>query len=842
MILGVLASLLLSKPFDFYGFGPYPRSVARPDDLLGYAIGTHHSTYRDQEQVVLKIAETSPATVKMFQYGKSTEGRPLRIFAVSTPDNIRRLKEIQANIAELATGQPKNREAILAKTPTIVWINECIHGDETASFESAMPLLYNLASSPKFQETLKNAVVIVNPVYNPDGHERYVVYYNSIETGSPENEAFESAQPALLYGRLNHYRFDMNRDRVAMSQDETRQEVAEFLKWTPQVYCDQHGQVNTYFFPPNPMSVNDNVDRNRVAKWTDIFGRATGAAFDANGWSYFVKDEFDLFYAGYLDSWTTLSGAIGMTHETDGGRFIARRRSDDSLLTLRDGVAHHFTSALAVIGSAARHRQELLTSFADYKQKSATAEFSPTVKRYVMTGDVRALGRLQKLLASEGVVSSIATGSWDQPGATRFGETTASTVHFDQPALVVDLAQPQGALAKALIERQPGFESQFTKEQLAKKTSAPAGENYPGPEGTEFYDFTGWSLPYAHGLVAYECSVVGPREWFRTTRAANHVEGTVGIALAYTDEEDILAVAEILAKGVHGMVSTKPIHVGDVSLPRGTFLFLAGRNDDGYPKIVQEIAEKHGSRLTSIPTSYPEEGREGPGSGSTMALKKANIGILFGTDSQPTDFSAAWYLFERRFHLPFTPLSSRALRASVLAKYTTIVVPGGGSPTVEGPLKDWVQVGGTLVVLGSPQWALTGFQKLDPVEGELRDLPGAIFRAELDPRSFLSYGYPAPEKGKISIAVPTSGSTFFKARKEGGTVVQYSSDEKSHKLLSGWDWPDETDKALTGAAWLQDVPTGQGHVIIFLQDPLERAMWPGTYRMFLNAVLLGPGA
>ncbi len=840
MILGVLASLLLSKPFDFYGFGPYPRSVARPDELLGYAIGTHHSTYRDQEQVVLKIAETSPSTVKMFQYGKSTEGRPLRIFAVSTPDNIRRLKDIQGNIAELASGQPKNREAILAKTPAIVWINECIHGDETASFESAMPLLYNLASSPKFQEMLKNAVVIVNPVYNPDGHERYVVYYNSIETGSPENESFESAQPPLLYGRLNHYRFDMNRDRVAMSQDETRQEVTEFLKWTPQVYCDQHGQVSTYFFPPNPMSINDNVDRNRVAKWTDIFGRATGAAFDSNGWSYFVKDEFDLFYAGYLDSWTTLSGAIGMTHETDGGRFIARRRSDDSLLTLRDGVAHHFTSALAVIGSAAQHRQELLTSFADYKHKAATAEFSPTVKRYLMTGDARALRRLAQLLAGEGVKSNFMNGPWDQAGATLFGDTTAKTVHVEGPSLVVDLAQPQGFLAKALLERQPGFEPQFTKEQLAKKGSVAAGETYPGPEGNEFYDFTGWSLPYAHGLTAYECSFASPAGPF-TIHEDHSTDGPVGLAIPYTDEEDILAVAEILSKGVHGMVSTKPMHVGDVSLPRGTFLFLAARNGEGYKEIVRNIAYRHGCTLRGIPTSYPEEGREGPGSGSTMALKKANIGILFGTDSQPTDFSAAWYLFERRFHLPFTPLSSRALRAGVLAKYTTIVVPGGGSPTVEGPLKDWVQAGGTLVVLGSPQWALAAFQKLDPVEGEMRDLPGAIFRADLDPRSFLSYGYPAPEKGKISIAVPTSGSSFFKARKEGGTVVQYSSDEKSHKLLSGWDWPDETDKALTGAAWLQDVPTGQGHVIIFLEDPLERAMWPGTYRMFLNAVLLGPG-
>ena len=78
------------------------------------------------------------------------------------------------------------------------------------------------------------------------------------------------------------------------------------------------------------MAVNSNVDRARNAKWTDRLGRATAKAFEARGLGYFTKEDFDFYYPGYLDTSTTLTGAIGMTHETDGGRRMARERDGRS--------------------------------------------------------------------------------------------------------------------------------------------------------------------------------------------------------------------------------------------------------------------------------------------------------------------------------------------------------------------------------------------------------------------------------------------------------------------------------------------------------------------------------
>lgn len=835
MPLAWLAAAALSPAFNFYSFGPYDSSVPRPESLLGYAIGDRHTTFREQESTLMAIAGKASNRVKPIEFGKSVEGRPLRVYAISTPANIARLEEIRKSIGALNGGRAANPQELIAKTPAIVWINECIHGNETASFEAGMALVYNLAASKELQAKLKDVVVLVNPVYNPDGHERFVVFYNSFAVGSPKPEAFEGYEPGLIHGRLNHYRFDMNRDRVAMSQDETRQEVAEFLRWNPQVYCDQHGQVETYFMPPNPQAINENVDRDRLNYWTDVFGKATAKAFDATGSTYFIKDVFDFFYAGYLDSWTTLSGAIGMTHETDGGRLLRRTRQDGSLLTMRDGAFHHMTSAIAVIGSAAAQREKLLASYWDLKRKTVDGSWTP-VKGYVIRGEERALLRLQAQLSRGGVVSTIQPHVSPQGMASFWGGPPTSG-----PALVVPLAQAQGRLAKALVERQASFEPEFIKAQIAKKETAPKDEQYPGPEGTEFYDYVGWSLPYAHGLEAYESTVpipAGPNAMVGPPAFA--FEHPVGYALAYTDQDDALAAIEMLQAGIRGMWTTKSMKLDGHEFPAGTFLFLDARNSDGYGKKLLEIANRHGCTVMPLSTSYPDQERTGPGSETTQPLVAPKIGIVFGNGDNNGDFGAAWYLFEREFKLNFTPVNPDRLSARRLADYTVLLVPSGFRLQATDAVKDWVRGGGVLVALGDPSWAVGegGFQRLETVEGDHREVPVGLFRAEMDPRSFLSYGY-GKIGGKLQLAVPYGGSTFYKSRKEGGSVVKFADDPKAPKLLSGWIWPDETEEAMAGCVFLQDSFVGRGHVVSFMSDPTERAMWPGLYKMLLNAILAG---
>lgn len=841
LVIGLLA---IQRPFDFYSQRPYDSSVPTPESILRFKPGERTSTYREQEAVMLAIAKSAPKRVVVEQYGESVEGRPLRVFVIGSPHNIERLRTIRSEHADLSEGRGDP-----SKTVPIVWINECIHGDETASFEAAMWTTYNLVASrsPEISRALDKVLVILNPVFNPDGHERYAVYYNSVATGSADPLAFEQLEPRTVFGRLNHYRFDMNRDRVAFSQDETREEFKEMLRWNPQVYIDQHGEVSSYFFPPEPMSINQNVDRARNAKWTDIFGRATARAFDENGFSYFVKDTFDLYYPGYVDSSNTLTGAIGMTHETDGGKALARRREDGSVVTLRQGMAKHFTSALAVVETAAVHTQDLMAGYADFKKKVCSGQAAGKFQRVVLTGDPRALGRLHAQLGYGGIQSAFSTSKFTQPDATDYWTGKKDKHEFPADSLVIDMAQPQGALAKALLEPGQSFEPEFVKAQLAKRQGVPEDETYPGPEAPEFYDITGWSVPLAHDLGAYWCESapkVATEPMSRPMFNIGHMPAAApAYAIPYHDQDDILAVADALAAGARGMVSVKPMALNARTYPSGTFVFLADHNDDGFASKLADAAQNHGAELVPLTSGYPDaDTRTGPGSESNLMLRAPKIGVVFGSGDNIAGVSGIWWLMDRVFKLPFTPLQGAALTNGDLSKYTALVVPSGSGVTASQKLRDWVSEGGSLVVLGGAQWAIgtSGFVSLDAVKGDVQELPGALFKAELDPRSFLSYGYDAPaDGGKIPIAVMLEGDRFFQARKEGGSVVSLSADPKAEKLLSGWEWPDETEKDLAGTAVVQDVPIGRGHVIVFLSDPTDRALWPGTYKMLLNAMILG---
>ncbi|MCO5297046.1 MAG: hypothetical protein M9921_09335 [Fimbriimonadaceae bacterium] len=819
-----LGCVLHATPFDFYTDGPYRKDVPRPESILGYEAGARQTTYRDQERVVLGIAGKATDRVRAVEFGKSTEGRPLRVFAISSPKNIARLEELRKENAAIASGKTPAKP----DSPAFVWINECIHGNEPASFESGMWLLYTLAASnaPETLATLDHVVVLLNPVYNPDGHERFAVWSNSVAVGSSARGAFEDLEPSVIGGRTNHYRFDLNRDRVAFSQEETRAEVAEFLRWNPQVYADQHGQTRTYFFPPNPMSVNANADRARIEKWTDTFGRALSRAFDSNQWEYNIRDAFDLYYAGYLDSWTSLAGAIGMTHETDGGNTLAMEREDGTVWTFRDGIAKHFVSARTLIATAAAKHEELLASFSRFKSQIVDGTALGSFRRVVVESeDPRPLQRLARQLARSGIVARVAGKSFEQPDAHDYWADEVGSHTVPAGALVIDLQQPQGAIAKALLEPGSDFEEAFTREQIRKRNAEKGGEQYPGEEGADFYDTTAWCLIYAQNLDAWwSASTPDFQDASQPTAPAKVAESAIGWARLYTDREDLLDAARLLRDGVRVQISEKPMRLDGRTYPRGTLLVLRARNEDG-------VREKLGASGLWIPlrSGYPDAGKDALGSSGVRSLRKPEIGIVFGDRDWMGGAGSLWYLMEREFRLPFTPLSASALNGD-LSRYTCLVFPRGRYDGVYENLKKWIQEGGNAVVLGSPQWvnrdkALGGLETRDGA-----DLPGALVQGTLDLRFPWAFGYRSER-----IALPVSGGTFFLPKEEGGAVVRLPS---KPKVLSGWVWPDETENDLSGIVWLHDQPVGRGHVLLFTKDPTDRALWPGLEKLLLNSILL----
>ncbi|MDX1931164.1 MAG: M14 family zinc carboxypeptidase [Capsulimonadales bacterium] len=864
----------LRSQFVFLNRPPYRPGIPDPKSLLGYEPGDRHSTFRDQERVLLAIAEAARDRVKVTEYGSSVEGRPLRLFIIASPENQARLETIREDNLRLADPRrlPANRaDAMTANAPLIFWINQCIHGDETASFETAMWTLFTLAASDSAEVNaiLRNTVVILNPVFNPDGHERFVVWYNSVALGNPEPFAHEKSVPWALRGRFNHFRFDMNRDKLAQSQAETRQETAAQLSWYPHVYIDQHGQPSVYFFPPNAPATNLNVDRERVDRWTGVFGKANAASFDRYGWNYVVRETFDFFAPIYLDSFATLSGAIGMTYETDGGGNLARRRSDGTISTLRDAVARHFETALTTLATASERRQELLSDFVSYRRKAIRDGARDRFRRVVFpaTNDPGRLAELATLLRRVGieVMETTAPLSQNQAHPYLASDKKAKKLTLPTGSLVVDLSQPQGLVARAFLEPDPAFEPEFLVAQYARRERNERKNDNEGREGYDFYDITAWSLPLTFGLEAYWTedapTLVGRPLELQGDRVAPLAQetggivgtGTVGFVIRPDRDHSFVLALRLLGEGYRVSSTQRPLRIGAVEYPAGTFFLRSSRNPEGLADRIRALSASLRVPVEAIGQTYPEKGG-GLGSDTVFPLRRPRIAVATDEGVNQTGYGSVWYFLDK-FGIPFTAVKASALSSLDLNRFNVIVLPDGYYASVLGKggmsrLKDFVSRGGVLLGFGGggvwftdKEAEISSSRPIGDAEEEPKEegesdkkpkrpleLAGSIFRAGIDTRHFLGWGYPTGE-----IAVPLAGSTFLKPSKTGTNVVTFGKSAR----LSGFAWPNNTETLLERSAYVIDEPIGNGHALLFLDDPTQRALWPGLNRLVLAGILFG---
>src|SRR5690606_10580846 len=307
--------------------------------------------YHQQQAVFDAMVAAAPDRGRFEVTGTSAEGKVMRLAIISSPANLARLDAIRADLAALADARSTDAAAardIIARTPAVAMLSHSIHGNEPAGFEASMITAYTLlaSESPRITRLLDSLVIVINPSQNPDGHERFAAWNNSVSMALDDPVALEQTEPWSIQGRFNRYRFDMNRDLLAFSQPETRATAGAVLRWRPQLFVDLHSTTPQYFFPPAAAPINANFPASTI-DWLERFGQGNARAFDRYGWQYYVRDVFDLFYPGYWDSWPSLVGAIGMTFETDGGPALMLRKRDGSGTSFREGLPQHVVASLA---------------------------------------------------------------------------------------------------------------------------------------------------------------------------------------------------------------------------------------------------------------------------------------------------------------------------------------------------------------------------------------------------------------------------------------------------------------------------------------------------------------
>src|SRR5947208_2441778 len=644
-VVSLVSPLAAQEPFDFYARGPYRPAVPRPEAITGYAAGDQHTMYAVMQHYLDTLVATASDRVRIETWGRTTEYRPIRALIISDPANLAKLEQIRAGLAELADPRKTSAAraaAIAAQSPAVAVFQYSVHGDEPAGFEAAMQVAYQLAASdePQTLEILKSVVVVLNPSANPDGHERFAAWYNSVGIGADHPWAFEQNEPWSITGRYSHFRFDMNRDLVAQSQPEVRIMMDGILRWHPQVFVDHHSTTQTFFFPPVASAVNQNLPP-QATRWFETFGRGNAAAFDRYGWQYFVRNEFDFFYVGYWDEWTTFQGATGMTYETDGGYPVNRRREDGTISTLRDGIAHHYTASLATLETAAGNRRARLLDYYDFRRSAMDEARADRMKRVVLApaGDARMLGHVVGLLLRNGIevtrlkqpaTSSVAHAYWGGAAARQT---------FPAGSYVVDLAQPQRRLAKALLEPSAAFDRGFVEQQVQKfQRNRRRGES-ADREDYDFYDMTAWSLPFTFNLDAYWTEDATPLAGDVVTDTVASPPPTppatpprAGSAYLFSNASETgarLAVG-LLAEGFKVAIATQPLRADARSYPRGTFVVRTQRNAATLHDRIAELARRAGVAVVAVQSAYPDTIAPGVGSDDVVSLHAPRIVVAAG--------------------------------------------------------------------------------------------------------------------------------------------------------------------------------------------------------------------
>ena len=96
---------------------------------------------------------------------------------------------------------------------------------------------------PDVDAVLRDALVLIDPMQNPDGRARFVFQNLQGRAAAPDptpyNAEHDEPWPG---GRSNHYLFDMNRDWFAQTQPETRGRIQVAREYWPHVTVDLHEQ------------------------------------------------------------------------------------------------------------------------------------------------------------------------------------------------------------------------------------------------------------------------------------------------------------------------------------------------------------------------------------------------------------------------------------------------------------------------------------------------------------------------------------------------------------------------------------------------------------------------
>ncbi len=164
----------------YVNYMPYAEGVPTPLEVIGHIAGAKDvlSYSADVYKYMRALAAAIPR-VKVFDIGKTEEGRDWIVVAVADEQTIKDLdkyKAINAKLADPRQLTDAEAQALLKQAKPIYWATGGMHSGETGSVEMLMELAYRVAvdESPFIKTIRENSIVLITPILEVDGRDKQV--------------------------------------------------------------------------------------------------------------------------------------------------------------------------------------------------------------------------------------------------------------------------------------------------------------------------------------------------------------------------------------------------------------------------------------------------------------------------------------------------------------------------------------------------------------------------------------------------------------------------------------------------------------------------------------------
>jgi hypothetical protein len=765
---------------------PALAEVPTPASHFGHPIGIDRQLL-DWDKVVsyFQALARSSDRIRVAEYGRSAENRPLIVATIAAPETLRNLdryREIQRRLADPRLTTPAQAEAMFKQGKNIVLMTCSIHASEVASTHSAVEFAYRLITenNPRFQEILSDTILLLVPSLNPDGVDIVTRWYRSTL-----GTKFEGTNPPELYHKYTGH--DNNRDWYMFSQPETRATVSQLHNvWHPEIVYDVHQQgpyASRMFIPPWLDPAEPNIDP-IVSQEMNALGMAMAADLTAAGKPGIAVHAIYDFWAPSRH-YQAFHGGLRILTESASARlaspltvtpdqidktalgFNPREKSWNYLepwlsgtWKLRDIIDYQELAFESLLHNAAIHREEMLRNFYRVGQHQVARDKPWGVVIPANQSDPGATRRMLQTLAA-GAVEIM------QDGAGGY---------------VIPMQQPYSGYAKALLERQ-----QYPNLTL-----------YPGGPPQRPYDVTAHTLPLLFGVDAKfvdepvrflpkraDLADPPPRNAYKASdtdawKAANNAWAMN--KPVWRNEAGDFSIGAGPGAGWH-----------EVKRPRiGLYKSFLADMDEGWTRW---LLENFGFAYASLRNSDIQAGN-----------LRARFDTIVFADELPNGIENG--------HAPGT----------MPAEFT-----GGLESKGAEALKEFARAGGKLVFLNrASQYAVErlGLKASNVVAGvppEEFYSPGSLLNVKLDLRDPLTKGLPE------EIAIWSESSPAWTTEEESVAIYV-----DSGVLASGWLLG---EKHIAGKTALIHARYGAGQVVLFGMRPQYRAQSYAAFKLFFNALV-----